>query len=142
MKIDSLEKDLTKFYRLHSGAVQSEKWFCNMYIKKYNEKLNKLYRSLCFYKHKPTTEAKGYDFDLIRAIPIKDLLGEPVMASHNRAKYLCPLHNEKKPSFNWYKDTNSWYCFGCAKGGSVIDLVMAMDGCDATEAIKKLSYYV
>ena len=30
---------------------------------------------------------------------------------------LCPFHNEKTPSFNIYPENNSFYCFGCNKGG-------------------------
>lgn len=69
-------------------------------------------------------------------------MGKPVMEQYNRAKYKCPLHKEKTASFTVYKETNSWYCFGCAKGGSIIDLVMVMENCDAGEAIKKLSALV
>ena len=30
---------------------------------------------------------------------------------------LCPLHNEKTPSFRLNKSTLKFYCFGCAAGG-------------------------
>ena len=53
-------------------------------------------------------------------------------------KALCPLHNEKSPSFTVYHDSNSWHCFGCGAGGSVIDFVIAYCGLDALESAKKL----
>lgn len=36
----------------------------------------------------------------------------------------CPLpdHEDRTPSFTVYPETNSWYCFGCCRGGDVIDL--------------------
>lgn len=34
----------------------------------------------------------------------------------------CPLHDEDTPSFRWYEETNSFYCFGCGKGGNVVHL--------------------
>ena len=55
-----------------------------------------------------------------------------------RNKAICPLHNEKSPSFTVYPNNNSWHCFGCKAGGSVIDFVMAYYGLDALEAAKKL----
>jgi DNA primase len=46
---------------------------------------------------------------------------------------LCPLpdHEENTPSFYCYASEDdsrtSWYCFGCNRGGDVIDLYMAME---------------
>ncbi len=36
----------------------------------------------------------------------------------------CPLpgHEDKSPSFTVYPKTNSWWCFGCLRGGDVIEL--------------------
>lgn len=34
----------------------------------------------------------------------------------------CPLHDEDTPSFRYYEDTNSFYCFGCGKGGNIVHL--------------------
>jgi hypothetical protein len=51
---------------------------------------------------------------------------------------LCPFHNERTPSFTIYPKTNSFKCFGCGVGGSVIDFAMLMHGTDALEAAKML----
>jgi len=34
----------------------------------------------------------------------------------------CPLHDEDTPSCRYYANTESFYCFGCQKGGDVISL--------------------
>lgn len=53
---------------------------------------------------------------------------------------LCPLHNERTPSFHVYPSTNSWHCFGgsCGKGGDVINLVMAVCDCTFRQALQVL----
>ena len=52
---------------------------------------------------------------------------------------VCPFHGDKNPSLKIYPETNSFYCFGCGTGGSVIDFYMSLDDCDALTASKKLA---
>lgn len=40
----------------------------------------------------------------------------------NKPVACCPLHDEDTPSCRYYPDTESFYCFGCGKGGNVIYL--------------------
>jgi DNA primase len=54
----------------------------------------------------------------------------------------CPFHSggqEKTPSFKVEPDQKLYYCFGCHKGGSIIDFVMEMDNLSFPEAIKTLA---
>ena len=40
-----------------------------------------------------------------------------------RWKGLCPIHQEKTPSFYIYSEPWYWHCFGaCAQGGDIVDL--------------------
>ncbi|MBD3309555.1 toprim domain-containing protein, partial [candidate division KSB3 bacterium] len=59
---------------------------------------------------------------------------------HGTADYLgrCPFHDEDEASFIVTPSKNLWHCMGCDKGGSVIDLVMALDGLTFREAVDKL----
>ena len=50
----------------------------------------------------------------------------------------CPIHNDKTPSFHIYPD-NSWYCFGCNRGGDVIDFVRVLENIDFRKAIQYLA---
>ena len=40
----------------------------------------------------------------------------------NKVVVCCPLHDEDTPSCRYYEETNSFYCFGCQRGGDVIAL--------------------
>lgn len=40
----------------------------------------------------------------------------------NKIVVCCPLHDEDTPSCRYYEETNSFYCFGCGRGGDVIQL--------------------
>ncbi len=55
----------------------------------------------------------------------------------NRKGFLCcPFHREDTPSLKIYKD--SYYCFGCGKGGDVFNFVMDFEGVSFREAYEKL----
>ena len=49
---------------------------------------------------------------------------------------LCPFHGDKKtPSLKVYPGNGGWHCFGCGKGGSVIDFVMEHENCSFNMAV-------
>ena len=52
---------------------------------------------------------------------------------------LCPFHGEKTPSFNVSRDKGTFYCFGCKKGGDVIDFVMEYERASFAEAVERLA---
>jgi len=54
----------------------------------------------------------------------------------NKLVGLCPFHNEQNGSFNIF-DGGAYKCFGCeAKGGSVIDFIMAKENLTFPEALE------
>lgn len=82
----------------------------------------------------------GFNIEEIKTYPIGDIMPTKKFFENDRlAKYLCPLHNEKTASFNWYKKTNSFYCYGCCVGGSNVDLQMKLYNQTFKEACKTLS---
>jgi hypothetical protein len=81
----------------------------------------------------PDKADKGLDIEKAKAVPITQL----VEFKRNVAK--CVWHNERSPSMHYYKNKNKVYCFGCQKGGDVIDVAMAIWKCDIKEAINKLN---
>lgn len=51
----------------------------------------------------------------------------------------CPFHGEKEPSLKIYRETGGWHCFGCGKGGSVIDFVMEHENCNFQTAVRAIN---
>ena len=52
---------------------------------------------------------------------------------------LCPFHNEKTPSFSVAPDKQIYHCFGCKKGGGVINFIMEIEGLSFPEAVEFLA---
>jgi len=57
----------------------------------------------------------------------------------NQIKALCPLHQEKTPSFVIYLNSNQYHCFGCQKHGDVISFLMEIEKVDFKEAVRRLA---
>ena len=49
---------------------------------------------------------------------------------------LCPFHNEKTPSFSVSPDKQIYHCFGCKKGGGVINFIMEIENLTFPEAVR------
>ena len=52
---------------------------------------------------------------------------------------LCPFHSEKTPSFSVSPDKQIYHCFGCGKGGGVINFVMEIENLSFPEAVEFLA---
>ena len=52
---------------------------------------------------------------------------------------LCPFHNEKTPSFSVSPDKQIYHCFGCKKGGGVINFIMEIENLMFPEAVRFLA---
>ena len=51
----------------------------------------------------------------------------------------CPFHNEKTPSFHVLQDKQIYYCFGCKKGGGVINFIMEEENLSFPDAVRFLA---
>ena len=52
---------------------------------------------------------------------------------------LCPFHNEKTGSFSVSPDKQIYHCFGCKKGGGVINFIMEEENLTVPEAVRFLA---
>ena len=49
---------------------------------------------------------------------------------------LCPFHSEKTPSFSVNAERQIYHCFGCGKGGGVINFIMEVENLSVRDAVK------
>jgi len=63
----------------------------------------------------------------------------PLKKSGRSFKALCPFHEDKDPSFSVNPERQSFYCFGCGKGGDVFTFVMEQDSVSFPEAVEMLA---
>jgi DNA primase len=63
----------------------------------------------------------------------------PLIKVGNSLKAKCPFHNEKTPSFFISTERNSYYCFGCSKGGDIFSFVQEFEGLDFRGSLKLLA---
>jgi DNA primase len=75
---------------------------------------------------------------MVEILEILEKYGVKIAKDGNRHKALCPIHNEKTPSFVVYPESNSWYCFGHGDGGSPEYLVSKLEGISLNKAKEKL----
>ena len=54
-------------------------------------------------------------------------------------KGLCPFHTEKTPSFSVSPQRQIYKCFGCGKGGGVINFIMDIENIQFPDAVKHLA---
>ena len=73
--------------------------------------------------------------------PIEDVVGQYVSLKRSGANMfgLCPFHGEKTASFSVAPDKGIYYCFGCHKGGSVINFQMEIEGLSYPDAVRSLA---
>ena len=80
--------------------------------------------------------------ELIDRNDIVDVVGSYVRLTKRSGSNqfgLCPFHSEKTPSFSVSADKQIYHCFGCGKGGGVINFVMEIEGLSYPEAVEFLA---
>lgn len=79
--------------------------------------------------------------DIVARNDIEQIIGSYVTLKRagSNLKGLCPFHSEKTPSFTVYPANQSFYCFGCSAGGSVISFIQKAENLDYVGAIEFLA---
>ena len=79
--------------------------------------------------------------ELIVRNPIEDVVSQYVELKRKGGRLfgLCPFHGEKTASFSVSPDAQLYYCFGCHKGGGVINFIMDIEGLSYPDAVRFLA---
>ena len=79
--------------------------------------------------------------ELIARNPIEDVVGQYVQLKRSGSNYfgLCPFHGEKTASFSVAPNKQMYYCFGCHKGGGVVNFIMDIEGLSYPDAVRFLA---
>ena len=80
--------------------------------------------------------------ELVARNDIVDVVGSYVRLTKRSGSNqfgLCPFHSEKTPSFSVSPDKQIYHCFGCGKGGGVINFIMEIESLTFPEAVEFLA---
>ena len=79
--------------------------------------------------------------ELRSRVSLEEVVSEyvPLKQKGRRFWGCCPFHNEKTPSFSVDSESQLYYCFGCHKGGTVINFVMDMERMEFMDAVRLLA---
>ncbi len=78
--------------------------------------------------------------DIKTRLSIESVLSHYNLKANNTGMLCCPFHDDKTPSMQIYRDTNTYCCFSsnCEAGtGDVIDFIQLQDKCSKHEALLK-----
>ena len=79
--------------------------------------------------------------ELLSRSDIVDVVGSYVTLVKRGGDFwaCCPFHNEKTPSFHLLPDKQLYYCFGCKKGGGVVNFIMEEENLSYPDAVRFLA---
>lgn len=79
--------------------------------------------------------------EIIEKNDIVDVVSDYVKITRKGKDYfgLCPFHSEKTPSFSVVPAKQIFYCFGCGKGGNVINFIKNIENVEFIDAIKMMA---
>ena len=74
-------------------------------------------------------------------IDIVQIVGEHVVLRKQGASFvgLCPFHQERSPSLSVHPQKQFYHCYGCKKGGDVLNFLVELLGISFLEALHELA---
>lgn len=143
-EVEIIKKKLTLIK--HKSAPENQ-WFWREIVKiwhgtellEIDQHIDRLKRLLSVAKGRvPKGRLTEEEIEQARAVPIENLINQPLRKSGKTLVTLCPLHDERHPSFHVYPESNGCWCYGCNQGGDVINFVKLLHGYSFREAVRYL----
>jgi DNA primase len=78
--------------------------------------------------------------EIKKRLDIVDAVGNHIKLEKNGDRYVgfCPFHsNTNTPAFTIYPDQQSWWCYGCNKGGDIFAFLMEAENKEFNELIRE-----
>jgi DNA primase len=117
----------------------------NLWKPKYEQKLKEIDRHISRLKEY-LQKNKKIDLEKIKEIPLLEVITSfmdiPYKNSGNKYYLKCPFHDDNRPSFVIYPNSNTFHCFGCGASGDVIDFVMKIKNCDFKTSVNYLNNFI
>lgn len=84
---------------------------------------------------------EGFITNLLDRADIADVVGRyvPLKKAGRNLMACCPFHKEKTPSFSVSPNKQIYKCFGCGASGNAIGFIMAYEGVEFPDAVRKLA---
>jgi len=82
---------------------------------------------------------KGFIKTIAKKVKISSIAEEHgIEKGRGSNNYLCPFHNDTRPSLSLDDETGRFYCQGCKMKGNLIDFLVKLDNLSVEEAKNKL----
>lgn len=136
------EKNVKRDYLKELLTWQHKKELCELRFMAENNKKEqpKLYKKVRYLvPEKKRDYIEDIDVrDKMEGISLKDIIDAEWNPKWFRWSCKCQLpgHNDSTASFHIYEHTNTFYCFGCARGGTLIDFLKHNNKIEVKDAIK------
>lgn len=85
----------------------------------------------------------GYDVDMLEeidsSVDLLEYVGKDIPMKQRGKEWFghCPLHVDKTASFSITPGVNKFFCFGCGRGGKIINYLKEYEKLSYSEAVKK-----
>jgi len=144
--LEARKLELIKIKQTHTDIVyywfyrELLKWDMGKELSKMKRHIARLERLRSIGENKPPKKGWISDKDIQKAlaVPIENLISTKLRRGGRSLTGLCPLHEERTPSFHIYTDENRFWCYGCNQGGNAIKFVMLLYGFKFINAVKYL----